>query len=154
MHLSSVIPANDTRESVFGLRNFPRHERGSNLRPLAPEASALITELPRFRYITYRHRLITSCTMIRKVDQTDKCGILLNTNRIKDFQFHDKQVFHDCLYDKVTVIERDNEQILLTPDRNLCKHLQKHNSLSFRLKMIICLMKSQNCNNQYRKYVC
>ena len=48
MHLSSVIPANDTRESVFGLRNFPRRERGSNLGPLAPEASALTTELPRF----------------------------------------------------------------------------------------------------------
>ena len=47
MHLSSVIPANDTRESVFGLRNFPRRERGSNLGPLAPEASALTTELPR-----------------------------------------------------------------------------------------------------------
>ena len=31
MHLSSVIPANDTRESVFGHRNFPRRERGSNL---------------------------------------------------------------------------------------------------------------------------
>ena len=40
MHLSSVIPANDTRESVFGHRNFSRHERESNLGPLAPEASA------------------------------------------------------------------------------------------------------------------
>ena len=49
MHLSSVIPANDTRESVFGLRNFPRRERGLNLGPLAPEASALTTELPRFQ---------------------------------------------------------------------------------------------------------
>ena len=48
MHLSSVIPANDTRESVFGLRNFPRRERESNLGPLAPEESALTTELPRF----------------------------------------------------------------------------------------------------------
>ena len=46
MHLSSVIPANDTRESVFGLRNFPRRKWGSNLGPLAPEASALTTELP------------------------------------------------------------------------------------------------------------
>ena len=27
-------------ESVFGHRNFPRRERGSNLGPLAPEASA------------------------------------------------------------------------------------------------------------------
>ena len=34
MHLSSVIPANDTRESVFGHRNFPRRERGSKLGPL------------------------------------------------------------------------------------------------------------------------
>ena len=41
MHLSSVIPANDTRESVFGHRNFSRRERESNLGPLAPEASAL-----------------------------------------------------------------------------------------------------------------
>ena len=40
MHLSSVIPANDTRESVFGHRNFSRRERESNLGPLAPEASA------------------------------------------------------------------------------------------------------------------
>ena len=47
MHLSSGIPANDTRESVFEHRHFPR-ERGSNLRPLAPEASALATELPHF----------------------------------------------------------------------------------------------------------
>ena len=44
MHLSSVIPANDTGESALGLRNFPHRERGSNL---GPEASALITELPR-----------------------------------------------------------------------------------------------------------
>ena len=43
-----VIPANDTRESVFGLRNFPRRKRGSNLGSLAPDASALTTELPRF----------------------------------------------------------------------------------------------------------
>ena len=40
MHLSSVIPANDTRESVFGHRNFSRRERESNLGPLAPEVSA------------------------------------------------------------------------------------------------------------------
>ena len=40
MHLSSVIPANDTRESVFGHQNFSRRERESNLGPLAPEASA------------------------------------------------------------------------------------------------------------------
>ena len=40
MHLSSVIPANDTRENVFRHRNFSRRERESNLGPLAPEASA------------------------------------------------------------------------------------------------------------------
>ena len=45
----SDLPANDTRESVFGLQNFPRGERGSNLGPLAPEASVLTTELQRFR---------------------------------------------------------------------------------------------------------
>ena len=39
MHLSSAIPAEDTRESAFGHRNFPRREVGSNLGPLAPEAS-------------------------------------------------------------------------------------------------------------------
>ena len=42
MHLSSVIPVNDTRESVFrpGFRhqNFSHRERGLNLEPLAPEA--------------------------------------------------------------------------------------------------------------------
>ena len=40
MHLSSVIPANDTRESVFRHRNFSRRKLESNLGPLAPEASA------------------------------------------------------------------------------------------------------------------
>ena len=49
MHLSSVIPANYTRESVFRLRNFPRRMWGSNLGPLAPEASALTTEPPFFQ---------------------------------------------------------------------------------------------------------
>ena len=39
-HLSSVIPANDTRGSVSGHRNFLHRERGSSLGPLAPEASA------------------------------------------------------------------------------------------------------------------
>ena len=38
--ISMVIPANDTRESMFGHRNFSRRERESNLGPLAPEASA------------------------------------------------------------------------------------------------------------------
>ena len=40
-----IIPANDTGETVFEHRNFPRRERGSNLGPLAPEASAITTEL-------------------------------------------------------------------------------------------------------------
>ena len=35
MNLSSVIPANDTRKSIYGLWNFPRLERESNLGPLA-----------------------------------------------------------------------------------------------------------------------
>ena len=35
------------RESVFGYRNFPRYKRGSDLGPLAPEASVLTTELVR-----------------------------------------------------------------------------------------------------------
>ena len=47
MCLSSVIPANDTRKSVFGHQNFPRCEPGSNLGPLAPEASVVTTELVR-----------------------------------------------------------------------------------------------------------
>ena len=46
--LSSIIPDNDTREIVFGHRNYPPRERGLNLGPLAPEASALTTGLPRF----------------------------------------------------------------------------------------------------------
>ena len=40
MHLPSVIPANDTRESVFGHRKFPHHKQGLNLGPLEPEAIA------------------------------------------------------------------------------------------------------------------
>ena len=43
-----VIPANDTKRSVFGPTNFPRRRRGSNPGPLAQEASALTTRLPRF----------------------------------------------------------------------------------------------------------
>ena len=48
VHLSRVIPANDTRESVFGHGNFPRHKRRSNLGPLAPKC--LTTELPHFQH--------------------------------------------------------------------------------------------------------
>ena len=48
MHLSSDISANDTRESVFGLQNVPLREWGSNLVPLAPEASALTTSYHAF----------------------------------------------------------------------------------------------------------
>ena len=40
MHLSSVIPANDTRESMFGHQNFPPNEQGSDLGSLAPETMA------------------------------------------------------------------------------------------------------------------
>ena len=56
MHLSSVIPANDTRESVFGLQNFPSCEQGSNLGPPAPEASVLTTELPLLSRLEIVHR--------------------------------------------------------------------------------------------------
>ena len=41
----TVIPANDAKGSVFGPTNFPRRRRGSNLGPLAQEASALTTQL-------------------------------------------------------------------------------------------------------------
>ena len=54
MHLSSVIPANDTRESVFGHRNSSRREQESNLGPLAPE-ECLTTELPRFHACRLSH---------------------------------------------------------------------------------------------------
>ena len=54
VHLSSVIPENDTRGSVSGDNKFPRREQGSNLGPLAPEASALTSELPRsFKLVDY-----------------------------------------------------------------------------------------------------
>ena len=43
---ASVIPANDTRESVFGHRKFPHHKQGLNLGPLAPEASAQPVSYP------------------------------------------------------------------------------------------------------------
>ena len=46
-HCFHVIPANDTKESVFGHQIFPRAPRGSNPEPLAPAASAFTTELPR-----------------------------------------------------------------------------------------------------------
>ena len=52
-HLSSVIPANDTRESLFGHRNVLRREQGKNLEPLTPEANALTTELPCLPVIQY-----------------------------------------------------------------------------------------------------
>ena len=47
--LYHVIPANDTKGSVLGPTNFPHRGRGSNPGPLAQEASALTTQLPRFR---------------------------------------------------------------------------------------------------------
>ena len=45
-HCFHVIPANDTKESVFGHQIFPRPPRRQNPEPLAPEASGLTTELP------------------------------------------------------------------------------------------------------------
>ena len=74
MHLSNVIPANDTRESVFGLRNFPRRERGSNLGPLAPEASALTTELPRFRLSIYLSYLLCILAEINADHYARECS--------------------------------------------------------------------------------
>ena len=47
-HLSSVFPANDTKEIVICDRNFPSREQGLNVGPLAPEASALTSELHAF----------------------------------------------------------------------------------------------------------
>ena len=46
--LYHVIPANDTKGSVSGPTKFPRRRQGSNPGPLAQEASALTTLLPRF----------------------------------------------------------------------------------------------------------
>ena len=46
VHFVRVITANDTKRSVFGHQTFPRLPRGSSLVPLAPETSALTTELP------------------------------------------------------------------------------------------------------------
>ena len=69
MHLSSVIPANGTRESMCGCRNFPCRERGLNLGPLAPEASALTTELPR---LTARYTIL--CTR-RLQPPRDDCAV-------------------------------------------------------------------------------
>ena len=46
--LYHVISANDTKGSVFGPTNVPRRRQGSNPGPLAQEASALTTRLPRF----------------------------------------------------------------------------------------------------------
>ena len=47
-HCVHVIPANDTKRSVFGHRTFRRLPRGSNPVPLAPEASVLTKQLPCF----------------------------------------------------------------------------------------------------------
>ena len=68
MDLSSVIPANETKESVFPLRNFPSREHGSNPRPLAPEASGLPLSyhafLPRYsvNYFPRNASTINACT--------------------------------------------------------------------------------------------
>ena len=48
--LYHVIPANDTK---FGPTNFPRRRRGSNPGPLAQEANALTTRLPRFLHVDH-----------------------------------------------------------------------------------------------------
>ena len=64
MHLSSVIPANDTRESVFGNRNFPPRQRGSNLGtlsfsfPLRMEQDCVPGTSVFFVSVTYRTALL------------------------------------------------------------------------------------------------
>ena len=76
MHLSSVIPANDTKESVFGQRNFSRHEWESNLGPLAPEASGLPLSYHASSIdIHRRHVFIHTCIHAPK---RRRCIILLN----------------------------------------------------------------------------
>ena len=56
MHLSSVnvIPANETRESIFGHRNFPRHEQGSNLGPQHQRQVPNHCQLPRFLHVCHK----------------------------------------------------------------------------------------------------
>ena len=49
-HLFSVIPANDTKESMFKHWNFSGN---LGVEPLAPEASVLATELPRFPWVQW-----------------------------------------------------------------------------------------------------
>ena len=56
-HLSSVSPANDTKVSMFGYKNFSRCEPGSNLSPIVPEACALTTELPRYWTTTFKKKI-------------------------------------------------------------------------------------------------
>ena len=81
MQLSSVIPANKTGESVFGHRNFPRRERGSNLGPLAPEASAypLSYHQNHARNVTFLKSTSKSnlCTNYRIGTGTNRCLIVL-----------------------------------------------------------------------------
>ena len=62
MHLSSVIPAKDTGESVLKHQNFPCPERGSNLGPLAPEALASGARGPRI--LTLFSESLTKCNLI------------------------------------------------------------------------------------------
>ena len=72
-HLFSVVPTNDTKESMFGHRNVS----GSNLGPLAPEASALTTELPRFYVIT---RQSTELGLVEPVNPSE----LLNNEPVRE----------------------------------------------------------------------
>ena len=63
-HLSSVIPANDARESCSDSKSY-RYERGSDLRPIAPETITLTTELPRLGF-DY------TCVQTTRLDRPDK----------------------------------------------------------------------------------
>ena len=89
MYLSSV-PANDTRESVFGRRNFPRRERGSNLGPIAPEASALTTELPRliliidFKFFFKSFFFFERLELINNLIEAGLNGLPIFTNKSSD----------------------------------------------------------------------
>ena len=79
MHLASVISANDTTESVFGHRKFSRRERGSNLGPLAPEASANFSAIGKarlnFTFIKYDVHCLNSLKQLKAVNHYQMIGL-------------------------------------------------------------------------------
>ena len=83
------LPANDTMESVFGRRTFPRREWGSNLGPLAPEASALTTELPRLMLIIdfktlFLNLFFERLELINNLIEAGLNGLPIFTNKSSD----------------------------------------------------------------------